>query len=239
MTIGNIMEPIQESQDKISQRKNGPGWIKVLGIIVGAGILASILVILALKFYIFPTSFTPVTLSAKEEKVLEKKIERLNAFLPSDSSKDRPESPRSNAPLEPEAYSEEGAKREIEFTEKEFNALIAKNTDLANKLAVDFSGDLASLKLLVPLDPDFPVLGGKTLKVAAGVELAYTDGKPVVKLRGVSLWGVPLPNAWLGNMKNVDLIREYGNDKGFWHGFAEGIDSIKVEEGILKIKLKP
>ncbi|MBU4001098.1 MAG: arginine N-succinyltransferase [Proteobacteria bacterium] len=210
-----------------------------MGIIVGAGILASILVILALKFYIFPTSFTPVTLSAKEEKVLEKKIERLNAFLPSDSSKDRPESPRSNAPLEPEAYSEEGAKREIEFTEKEFNALIAKNTDLANKLAVDFSGDLASLKLLVPLDPDFPVLGGKTLKVAAGVELAYTDGKPVVKLRGVSLWGVPLPNAWLGNMKNVDLIREYGNDKGFWHGFAEGIDSIKVEEGILKIKLKP
>ncbi|MBU4318985.1 MAG: arginine N-succinyltransferase [Proteobacteria bacterium] len=223
----------------MSQRKTGPGWIKVLGIIVGAGILASILVILALKFYIFPTSFTPVTLSAKEEKVLEKKIEQLNAFLPSDSSKDRPGSPLNNSPLEPEAYSEEGAKREIEFTEKEFNALIAKNTDLANKLAVDFSGDLASIKLLVPLDPDFPMLGGKTLKVAAGVELAYTDGRPVVKLRGVSLWGVPLPNAWLGNMKNVDLIREYGNDKGFWHGFAEGVDSIKVEEGSLKIKLKP
>ena len=125
------------------------------------------------KFYIFPTSFTPVT-QCQRGKVLEKKIERLNAsafrFLKGSSR-----SSRNNSPLEPEAYSEEGAKCD-EFTEKEFNALIAKNTDLANKLAVDFSGDLARPQASRP-SHRLSRGWGKTLKVSAGVELAYTDGK--------------------------------------------------------------
>jgi len=35
---------------------------------------------------------------------------------------------------------------------------LATNTDLAHKLAIDLSKNLASAKLLVPLDPDMPVL---------------------------------------------------------------------------------
>jgi len=80
------------------------------------------------------------------------------------------------------------------------NALLAKNTDLSEKLAIDLSQDLASAKLLFPLDEEFPLLGGKTLKVTASLELAYRGERPVVALRGISLWGVPIPNAWLDNM---------------------------------------
>jgi hypothetical protein len=54
-----------------------------------------------------------------------------------------------------------------------------------------------SARLLVPVDPDFPILGGETLKVRAGLELAYRLGKPVVVLKGISVMGVPLPNAWM------------------------------------------
>ena len=118
------------------------------------------------------------------------------------------------------------------------NALLAKNTDLARKLAIDLSEDLASAKLLIPLDEELPVLGGKTLKVTAGLELSYRNQRPVVALRGVSLWGVPIPNAWLGNMKNVDLVREFGDREGFWKSFADGIDEIKVSEGQLLVRLK-
>ncbi len=88
------------------------------------------------------------------------------------------------------------------------------------------------------MDPDFPMLGGKTLKVKAGAELAYRDGRPVVKLQGVSLMGVPMPNAWLGGIKNIDLIDEFGQDEGFWKSFADGVKSIDVVEGFLKIELK-
>ena len=88
--------------------------------------------------------------------------------------------------------------------------MIAKNTDLPEKLAIDLAENMVSIKLLIPLDPDFPMLGGKTLKVKAGAELAYRDGRPVIKLKGISLMGVPMPNAWLGGIKNIDLIKEFG-----------------------------
>ena len=115
---------------------------------------------------------------------------------------------------------------------------MAKNTDLARKLAIDLSDDLVSAKLLVPMDPDFPILGGQILKVRTGVEVAYRDSKPVVVLRGVSIMGVPMPNAWIGGIKNIDLVQEFGNDKGFWKSFADGVEDIRVEDGRIKIKLK-
>ena len=147
-------------------------------------------------------------------------------------------SPGQKENLEPEPYSEKNANREIQLTERELNALLARNTDLAQKLAIDLSDDLASAKLLVPLDPEFPFLGGKTLKVTAGVELRYTNQKPVVILRGISIWGVPIPNAWLGGIKNIDLVREFGMQSGFWRSFAAGVDDIRIVEGRLTITLK-
>ena len=72
----------------------------------------------------------------------------------------------------------------------------------------------------------------------AGVELAYRSGKPVVVLKGVSLMGVPLPNAWLGGVKNIDLVQELGAERGFWKAFAEGVEDVRVEDGRLQIKLK-
>jgi plasmid maintenance system antidote protein VapI len=140
--------------------------------------------------------------------------------------------------MTPERYSEENATREIFFTEKELNGLIASETDLATRVAIDLSDDLASAKVLIPVDPDFPVLGGKTLRVNAGVELAYTAGRPIVVLRGISVMGVPVPNAWLGNLKNVDLVQQFGSDAGFWKAFADGVELIRVEDGELLIKLR-
>ncbi len=140
--------------------------------------------------------------------------------------------------LEPEPYSEEGASREIALTERELNALLARNTDLASRLAIDLSKDLASAKLLITLDEEAPLLGGETVKVTAGLELRYSAGRPVVALKGVSIWGVPIPNAWLGGIKNVDLVQEFGYEAGFWQGFAAGVDDLQVEEGVLKIRLK-
>lgn len=204
--------------------------------IVLLSVLLSVIITLWLVFVvIFPSQFTPVTLDQQEEKVLEQKLQRLD---PSARQTVRGPRPIDGQPtVIPEPYSEEGASREVSFTEKELNALLAKNTDLAHRLAIDLSDDLASAKLLVPLDPDFPILGGKTLKLTAGAEMRLAEGRPVVILKGVSLWGVPMPNAWLGYNKNIDLIKEYG-DRGFWKAFAEGVEEIEVKEGKLRIKLK-
>ncbi len=184
----------------------------------------------AVKYYLSPRPFSPVELSQKEEAKLNAKLQHFG--LPAiASSDDKPT-------LEPEPYTEEGAKREISFSEKELNALLAKNTDLADKVAIDLADNLASAKIIIPLDPDFPILGGKTLKVTGGAEFAFRNDRPVVILKGVSIWGVPIPNAWLGNLKNVDLVSEFSGDEGFWKSFAEGVSNIQIEQGQLKIKLK-
>ena len=182
----------------------------------------------AFTAYLFPSSFNPVELTKKEQKQLDKKLDSLRGINTSNSKNT----------LKPEAYTEKGASREIFFTEKELNAILANNTDLASKLVIDLSDNLASAKLLINLDPDFPVLGGKTLKVSAGIELLLRNGKPRAALKGVSVWGVPIPNAWLGNMKNTDLFEEFGESGGFWELLNDGVESIEVKEGKLQIKLK-
>jgi len=216
--------------NQIEEPKKG-GCLKTLGIMLITVIISVIATVFVINYYLFPKQLEPVELSQREESKLNQKLKHFG--LPELPSADS----NSNA-LTPEPYSEVGAKREITFSEKELNAMLAKNTDLADKVAIDLAENLASAKMIIPLDPDFPILGGKTLKANAGAELAYANGRPIVVLRGVSVWGVPIPNAWLGNLKNVDLVKEFGGDEGFWKSFSDGVDNINVEEGQLKIKLK-
>ena len=211
---------------------------QVIGMIVVSMCIAIICTVLAIKIFLFPAPFKPVQLSEKEEQQLLAKLQIIEGFSePAQTPPGNPEIDQ-NGKLVPEKYSEDGASRQINFSERELNAMVAKNTDLADKLAIDLANDMISLKLLIPLDPDFPVLGGKTLKVKAGAELAYRAGKPIVKLKGLSLMGVPMPNSWLGGLKNIDLIERYSSEEGFWNAFAEGVESVSVKEGSLSIQLK-
>jgi len=213
-------------------------WLKLIGILAVATTIATMIAVWAVTNYIFPTEIKPVKLNSSEEQTLNEKLERLDSLQQSPVSSKNPLSSDQGDPLKPQPYKENASKREIVLSEKELNALLARNTDLAKKLAIDLSDDLASAKLLLPMDEDFPLLGGKTLKVEAGLELSYADGKPIVMLKGVSILGVPLPNAWLGNLKNVDLVKEFGDMQGFWNAFAAGIGKIEIAEGKLRIHLK-
>lgn len=212
---------------------------KLFGIILAAMMLTMVTGLLLIKFWLFPSPFAPVVLSQDEEQRLARKLERFEyGGGRSAPSPRRPDAAITADDLKPEAYSEEGASREVRLSEREINGLIAQNTDLAQRMAVDFSRDLVSVKLLIPLDPDFPIMGGKVLKVRAGAEMAFRQGWPVIILRGVSVMGVPLPNAWLGGLKNIDLIEVFGSDPGFWKNFADGVDAIEVREGSLRIVLR-
>jgi hypothetical protein len=207
--------------------RTGSGW-RTFGIVVITIVVTLIAAYWLMSSVLFPDAFTPVTLNQQEQQQLTQKLDRLHA----DSR------PDGRQAVQPEPYSEEGASREIVFTEKELNAMLARNTDLASKLAIDLADNLASANLLVDLDPDLPFVGGNTLKVTAGMELKVSNGRPRAVVKGVSLWGVPLPNAWLGNLKNKDLIQEFGEAGGFWQAINDGVEQIEVKNGSLRIRLK-
>lgn len=225
--------------EQIDERKKSStrnlGCFSIIGLMLLTVLLSVGVTIWIINYYLNPKPFEPVQLSVKEERHLNHKLDRFSMFADGRKPDRKYQAPDR---LEPEPYSEVGASREIFLTERELNALLAKNTDLADKLVIDLSDNLASAKLLVPMEEEFPILGGKTVKVTAGLELAYDNERPIVVLKGISIMGVPIPNAWLGGIKNVDLVEEFGESEGFWQAFADGVDDIRVEEKRLKIRLK-
>lgn len=217
--------------------RGGLRGIHVLWIVIATILVTVALTYWVVRTYIYAKDFKPVELNATEQQVLDAKLRTLG-YDP--GPRHAPTAPRETDDqwLRAERYSEAGAEREVTFSERELNALVANNPDVARRLAIDLSDDLVSARLLVPVDPDFPILGGKTLRVSAGLELAYREARPIVVLKGVSIMGIPIPNAWLGGLKNIDLVSEFGQQDGFWKGFADGVDHVRVEEGRLKIRLR-
>lgn len=227
------------------QRQHGASGIKLLLIILVTMLVTIGLTFFIIRTYIFPSPLTPVTLNAQEEQKLDQKLTQLGWQV--EPSRQVSQSPNSrepsnrghnNAELTPQAYREFDADRQVTFSEKEVNSMIGRNPDFAQRVAIDFSDNLASATLLISIPKDFPLMAGEILRVNTGLDIHLdTNGRPVVALVGVSLMGVPIPNAWLGNMKNVNLVSEFG-DRGFWNTFADGVDNIQIRDGELSIKLR-
>lgn len=198
-----------------TEKRRG-GCLKTTLITLAVLLLLAVVSVWAVKAYVFPSDFKPVELSPKEEQALAAKL----------------------GYLEPEAYRENQGDRDLRFTERELNALLARNTNLAERVAIDLSRDLISAKILVPMDEDFPVLGGKTLRAKTGLELSLKEGRPVVVLKGVTIMGLPLPGAWLGGFKNVDLMEEFGGEGGFLPTLFSGLEELSVEDGELRLRVR-
>ena len=228
------MENTDEMNTNESGQKKSMSGMKLFFLVIAIAVVTSILTVWLASLYFFPKPFEPVKLNKSESQALSEKLNRLD---PMNRSKAAP-ADKDGKRLSPKKYSEDAASRHITFSQRELNALLAKNTDLAEKLSIHLSNNLASAKLIIPLDPDLPLLGGKTLKLSAALELRYEDAKPVVMLRGISLWGAPIPNSWIGGIKNVDLVKEFGGKSGFWKTFSEGVEYIRVEDGRLSVQLK-
>ena len=214
-----------------AQRKGFSG-LQVTGIVLVAILLTLFAGWWLVRTYIFPSELEPVELSYSEQVELGSKLKAIGVVRNTPAPP-----PGETARALPEAYSEVGASREVFFSERELNGLIADDSQLANNLAIDLADDLVSFTLLVPVPPDFPIMPGRIVRVRGGAEVAFANGRPVVAIKGVSLMGVPVPNAWLGNLKNVDLVQEYG-DAGFWQAFAAGVEAISVEEGRIQVQLR-
>lgn len=212
--------------------ERGLGLAGVLGLVATVMVLTIAGTAWWVGRYVYAKPLEPTRLTTAEERTLDAKLARLDAAAPA------PRRPDGEEPLEPTPYTEDDADREIRLTERELNGLVARDETAARRVAIDLADDLVSVTMLVPFDRDLPVLGGKTLRIATGVELAYAEGRPIVAIRGISLGGVPLPRAWWGDIKGRNLVEEFGAPGGFWDRFARGVDDIRIRDGELWVKLR-
>jgi len=216
-------------------KSNGRWHRLVIIVLIIAGVGFSVWWI---KHNIFASRFTPTRLNTQEQQILDDKLNELQTAARKEHPGSRATTQEPARPLTPAPYSESGARRTIRLTEKELNALIANQPEMAQRIAIDLSEDLISLKLIVPIDPGIPLMGGKTLRLHAGLSIHYQDGTPSIAIQGVSLGGIPLPNAWLGNLKHKNLLKEFGTQNGFWQVFGAGVAEINVFRGSIQIRLK-
>jgi hypothetical protein len=212
--------------------RSGFSGLQVGAMVVGTILLVVILCWWVVTRYIIPTELKQVELTRQEQIELDRKLGYLGIER-------QPVDGRANDNRAlPEPYTEEGAPREIELSERELNSLFARDPELGSRIAIDLAPDLVSLNALVPVPEDFPIMPGKMVRVRAGAEFSFDGSRPVLILKGVSIMGVPLPNAWLGNLKNIDLIADSGNEAGFWRAFADGVEYVQVEDGRLRVTLR-
>ncbi len=235
----------------MSEAKRSLGCLPVLGILFLTVIVSVVSTVWFFNSELLTQRFKPVVLNLTEEQALSNKLEKVGLselFVFDEARVAKPNATSlpmvSNEDLNPaddmapEPYQEDLSKRHLTLSERELNAIVDAQSSMGDRLVIDLSNNLASAKMLMHLDPDFPFLGGKTLKLSTGLGISFQQDKPVIILKGVSIWGVPVPNAWLGGLKNVDLVEEFGNAPGFWKAFSEGIKHVAVKDGQLLIELK-
>lgn len=192
-------------------RKSGRWVLLVLLLImVGCGIAAW-------RWYNKP--IVPVVLEPGERAVVEAKLGMIQQPV---VSSDRPE-----------PVYEKGA-REIVFTEREINGLLNQRTTLGKTVYLELVPQAIHARVETHLDPAVPLVGGKRLKARARLLAGEVSGQKTLVLDDVTVWGISLPNEWLGQMKGKNLLGEVLGAGGTG---IPGVKDFQLKNGEIVIQL--
>ena len=211
-------------------RKHNP-WL--LG--CGALLLLALLVfgIVAGTIWWIQRPIQPVVLSPQEKSVVEKKIKELETGTVPIEAIAKPPSPDRPAVTDPRAYTP--GEKVLRLTEREINGLLNQNTDLGDKVRLEFAQDAVNAYLAIPIPEDFPVGAGTVFRMRGRFRVSIGNGgQPYAILEDVTIFGLSLPKAWLGGIKGENLLGEALGDGPR----LQGIKSLKVEPGALVIEVE-
>lgn len=133
-------------------------------------------------------------------------------------------------------------RRHLVLTERELNGILHTNTDLADRVRIELKEDTIRAGALIPFEADAPLVGGKTLrcKLAIRALLEEDTGRLAIYISDVTVAGIPIPNAWIGEIKNKNLVDNpvspTTGDDGMSR-FADGIRDFKISDGRIDIWL--
>lgn len=239
---------------KFSEYKSNDSSKK--GLLIGLGITLSVVLILGITGFLVyryytQAQFRPTTLSEKEQVILDTKLEKIESGgeeqpLGSPSSRELNEvvinsgqqpdlTPAQIAELE---RLEEQERRTITLSEKEINAMMNYNTGLGERVKVRFKSGRIDVGWIISVDEEAPFVGGKTLRGSVDLSMEkLTDGRLAFAVEDVTVMGIPMPNAWLGDIKGQNLADRIGQDNEFFRIFSAGIEHIEISNGEVRVRL--
>ena len=189
------------------------GWR--IAFIVLLVLVVLILSVAAATWWWIGRPITPTVLSPGEQQALEQKLavieeaEEAPDYVPGD--------------------------KVIVLTERELNGLLEQH-NLGDQVQLDLGKDALHARVQTKIPADSPIFPDKTLKGRARFLLTEENGSPSVVLDDVTIWGISLPNAWLGNIKGENLV-ELVADELQNNFIADGIESLQVNRNEIVIHL--
>lgn len=217
------------------------------------GCLAMVFVVALVAASVFATLWwlnqpiDPVILSPRERTVAEAKLAEVELAgeksTPKDSSHNATVPPVRFPQIENDAPPSEADRpyvagsRMMKLTEREVNGLLNAHTDLGQTLRVEFGRDAINAYLALRIPEDFPIAAGQMLRARGRVRVAIGEGtEPQVVLEDVTVYGLSLPKAWLGNLKGENLLEQHNlaSDRRM---ILHGVKSLKIEPGQLLLEV--
>ena len=161
--------------------------------------------------------FRAVQLSRTEAQVLDQKVDTLKGSV---------------KPAEPVT----DPAKTLVLSEREINGYLQEQ-GLGEQFKVSIKNGVIAATALVPVDNEVPVLGGHTVRVKISFNTKLDDKHHMaLSLADLSVGGISLPNAWLGNIKGMNVLAS-NNDDGVLKGFAAGIKDFQVRDGEVRVVL--
>jgi hypothetical protein len=219
--------------------KPGLSTRQVLLIILGGVLLVSALVTAAVigwfHYNFNPAPMQPVVLSEVEKQVFNAKLSAFGdpaltpvtlkfpasgpASAPASSAPSAAPAPAVPAGLE---------NKTIVLTEREVNAYLAAQ-NLGENIQVSFGEGRVITAIIVEMPPDFPILPGQKLRARITFGTGLTpEHKLSLVFNDLNVGGISLPNAWLGDLKGVDLVAENLQHDPALQRFLSGIRSLEI-----------
>ncbi|MES2594487.1 MAG: hypothetical protein V4662_04075 [Verrucomicrobiota bacterium] len=232
--------------------KSGLSTKKVVLIILGSMLLTAGLAVGGTlwwyKHNFDPKPMRPVVLSDKEQAAFESKLAVFGDPPMAPVTVNIPPMPAPQVPNQAEpavvvappkelkvAAGEEN--RTIIITEREVNAYLAKQ-NLGENVQVSFVEGKLAAGIIVEAPPDFPVFAGQKVRVRLTFGTGLTpDRKLSFVFDDVSVGGISLPNAWLGDLKGVDLVEQNLQSDPGLRRFLDGIQSLEIHPGSARVVL--
>jgi len=232
------MEP---NPDAAPLRRRHPLLLGCAGLLVVV-IVAAAAVVFTLWWSQRP--IRPVVLSPQEKAVVEKKIQEIGGGTvplepaPAGESAGPAIPAASDAAPAPVVDSDRpyvpGSKT-LKLTEREVNGLLNQNTELGDKVRLEFARDAINAYLAIPIPQDFPIGAGSTIRMRGRFRVSIGgSGQPFAVLDDVTIFGLSLPKAWLGGIKGENLL---GDALG-GQPVVQGIKSLKIEPGVLVLEVE-
>lgn len=200
-------------------------------------LLLLILATVAATLWWIQRPIRPVVLSPQEKAAVERKIQELESgtlpLTPQASPVRTGVSAAPSATPDPRAYV--AGSRFLKLTEREVNGLLNQNTDLGNRVRLEFARDAINAYLAIPIPEDFPIGAGTIFRMRGRFRVSIGGtGTPYAVLEDVTIFGLSLPKAWLGGIKGENLL---GDALG-GGPLLQGVKSLKVEPGALVLEVE-